>query len=80
MTTKVRGNIMKNKNKDPLIEKYKRTRNLELDIKINTGHAVLKQNNKIEIVDCEDFTIEELEYLIKEAKGFIAYKNIKCPE
>ncbi len=61
--------------KDPLIDTYKRTRNLELDIKINTGRAVVKQNNKIEITDCEDFTIEELEYLIKEAKDFIEYKE-----
>lgn len=50
-------------------------RNLELDIKINTGHAILKHNNKIEITDCGDFTIEELEYLISEAKNFILYKN-----
>lgn len=75
MTTKTRGTIMKNKTKDSLIEEYKRTKNLELDIKVNTGHAVLKQNNKIEITDCNDFTIEELEYLIKEAKDFIEYRE-----
>ena len=75
MTTKVRGDIMKNKIKEPIMKKILRIKDLELDIKINTGHAVLKQNNKIEITDCEDFTIEELEYLIKEAKNFIEYKE-----
>ena len=66
---------MKNKIKDPLTEAYKRARNLELDIKVNTGRAVVKQNNKIEITDCNEFTVEELEYLIKEAKSFIEYKE-----
>ncbi len=76
MTIKIRGEyIMKNKIKDPLTEAYKRARNLELDIKISTGHAVLKQNNNIEIIDVNELTIEDLEYLIKEAKSFIEYKE-----
>lgn len=50
-------------------------RKFELDIKVNTGSAVVKNNNKIEITDCEDFTIEELEFIINEAKAFIEYKK-----
>ncbi len=70
MTTKVRGIMKESTSKTP-----HRIRDLELNIKVNTGYAVLKQNNKIEITDCEDFTIEELEYIIKEAKDFIVYKK-----
>lgn len=66
---------METKIKEPITKKIPRLRDLELNIKINTGNAVFKQNNKIEITDCEDFTIEELEYLIKEAKDFIEYKE-----
>jgi len=50
-------------------------RKLELDIKINTGSVVVKDNNKLEFTDCDDFTIEELEYVINEAKSFIKYKE-----
>ncbi len=60
MTTKIRGNIK---------------RDLELDIKVNTGSVVLRNDNKLEIVDCENFTIEEIEYILKEAKEFILYKE-----
>ena len=54
----------------------KKERDLQLDIKVNTGSAIIKMNNKIEITDCEDFTIEELEYILEEAKSFIKYKDI----
>lgn len=54
----------------------KNERDLQLDMKVNTGSAVVKMNNKIEITDCEDFTIEELEYILEEAKSFIKYKDI----
>lgn len=54
----------------------KNERSLELDIKVNTGSAVVKMNNKVEITDCNDFTIEELEYILEEAKSFIKYKDI----
>lgn len=50
-------------------------RNLELNIKVNTGSVVLRNNNKIQITDCNDFTIEELEYIIKEIKSFVVYKK-----
>jgi hypothetical protein len=50
-------------------------RNLELDIKVNTGSAVVKMNNKIEITNCGDFTVEELEYILEEVKSFIEYKD-----
>jgi len=50
-------------------------RNLELDIKVNNGSVVVRNNNKLEFTDCDDFTIEELEYVINEAKSFIKYKE-----
>ena len=52
-------------------------RNLELDIKVNNGSVVVRNNNKLEFTcsNCDDFTIEEIEYIINEAKSFIKYKE-----
>ena len=58
-----------------IIRGITKDRNLELNIKVNTGMIVLKNDNKIEIVDCNNFTIEEFEYILKEVKNFIVYKE-----
>ena len=58
-----------------IIRGITKDRNLELNIKVNTGMIVLKNDKKIEIVDCNNFTIEEFEYILKEVKNFIVYKE-----
>jgi hypothetical protein len=48
----------------------------DLWMKIGDGNAVVRaDNNEIEFTDCIPISIEDLEYVISEAKAFIAYRE-----
>jgi hypothetical protein len=50
-------------------------RDLELNIKLSKGFAVVRSDNTIELTDSEDLTIKDLEYILKEATQFVRYKK-----
>lgn len=47
----------------------------ELCINIGNGQAIVREDNEIEFEDCVPISISNLEYITKEAKKFIEYRN-----